>query len=69
MSTLTELVAAVVLHSSSAALSHFGVAAPPAQVEHTPPAPQRTVARSHPRSEKAAQNCPPGTQASLPSRA
>lgn len=45
MATLTEMVAALVVHSSAAALSHFGVtlevpqAAPPA-------AEQRVVARS-----------------------
>ena len=58
MATLTEMVAAVVVHSSAAAFSHFGVVVDTPKVE--PPraaavaADQRTVARSPrpaPRSE------------------
>jgi hypothetical protein len=59
MSTLTEIVAVVVMHSSTAALSHFGVAVTPAQVEHTPPVAQRVVARTHRKVEKvSAKDCP-----------
>lgn len=45
MQTLTEIVAAVVVHSSAVAYSHFGVTLDPHQ---TPPAPaaERTVART-----------------------
>ena len=68
MATLTEMVASVVLHSSAAAFSHFGVTleAPRAQ---PPAAEQRVVART-PRKieriekiEKAA-NCPEAAQRS-----
>jgi hypothetical protein len=49
MATLTEMVAAVVLQSSAAAFSHFGVVLDTPQVEAskvTPAAEQRIVARS-----------------------
>jgi len=47
MATLTEMVAAVVLQSSAAAFSHFGVTLETPQVERaTPAAEQRIVARS-----------------------
>jgi hypothetical protein len=48
MATLTDMVAAVVLHSSAAAFSHFGVTLDtPAQAEpRSTPAEQRIVARS-----------------------
>lgn len=51
MTTLTEMVAAVVVQSSAAAFSHFGVTLetppePPARVAAADP---RVVARSHPR--------------------
>ena len=48
MATLTEMVAAVVVHSSAAAFSHFGVTLEPPRLER-PPAPaveQRIVART-----------------------
>lgn len=44
MTTLTEILATVVVHSSAAALSHFGVTLEPA-VAPTPPAAERVVAR------------------------
>jgi hypothetical protein len=51
MATLTEVVAAVVLHSSAAAFSHFGVTL---DAPHTAPPPeQRVVARSPRRGEAA----------------
>ena len=46
MATLTEMVAALVVQSSAAALSHFGVVLDVAAVEPTPAVEQRTVARS-----------------------
>src|SRR6185369_15000539 len=49
MATLTEMVAAVVVHSSAAAFSHFGVTIDVPQVEAqraAPVAEQRVVARS-----------------------
>lgn len=52
MATLTEMVAAVVVHSSAAALSHFGVAVETPRVERAAPTPiaapaeQRVVART-----------------------
>lgn len=48
MTTFTEIVAAVVVHSSAAALSHFGVTIEPTPVEREAPAPiARVVARAH----------------------
>ena len=48
MATLTEMVAAVVVHSSVAAFSHFGVTLEAPRVERpaTPAVEQRIVARS-----------------------
>jgi len=46
MQTLTEIVAAVVVHSSAAAYSHFGVTLEAHQVEK-PAAAERTIARSN----------------------
>ncbi|MFN3573731.1 MAG: hypothetical protein ACK4TR_09400 [Phenylobacterium sp.] len=45
MQTLTEIVAAVVVHSSAVAYSHFGVTIEPHQPER-PAAAERKVARS-----------------------
>jgi hypothetical protein len=58
MATLTEMVAAVVVHSSAAAFSHFGVTIDTPRVEQ-PRAPavaadQRTVARSPRQAQPAA---------------
>jgi hypothetical protein len=53
MTTLTEIVAAVVVHSSAVALSHFGVTMAPAQVDQAaPPAAERVVARTHTQQHK-----------------
>jgi hypothetical protein len=46
MTTLTEIVAAVVVHSSTVALSHFGVTLEPAQVERPSAPVERVVART-----------------------
>ena len=46
MTTFTEIVASVVVHSSAVALSHFGVTMEPAQVERQPPPVERVVART-----------------------
>jgi hypothetical protein len=48
MTTFTEMVAAVVVHSSAAAYSHFGVTLEPVQVERPAPV-ERTVARTIPK--------------------
>ena len=53
MQTLTELVAAVVVHSSAVAYSHFGVTIEPHQPER-PVAAARKVARSTPTRPRAA---------------
>jgi hypothetical protein len=45
MGTLTELVATVVVHSSAAAYSHFGVTLEPVHLDSAPNA-ERVVARS-----------------------
>jgi hypothetical protein len=48
MTTFTEIVAAVVVHSSAVALSHFGVTMEPALVEAPSPAVvEHVVARTH----------------------
>lgn len=48
MTTLTEMVAVAVVHSSAAALSHFGVMVQPAPVVQAAPGPvaERIIARS-----------------------
>lgn len=47
MTTLTELVATVVVQSSAIAFSHFGVTLEPAHADRvTPPAAERVVART-----------------------
>ena len=46
MTSFAEIVAAVVVHSSAVALSHFGVTMEPAQVDRTPPPVERVVART-----------------------
>jgi hypothetical protein len=61
MTTFTEIVAAVVVHSSAVALSHFGVTMEPAQIERTPAPAERVIART-PTQHKAVRltNCPTG---------
>jgi hypothetical protein len=58
MTTLTEIVAAAVVHSSAAALSHFGVTLEPAPVVQpaATPGAERVVARTPRAPEKV--NCP-----------
>jgi hypothetical protein len=56
MTSFTEIVATVVVHSSTAALSHFGVTVTPAQVERPAPV-ERVVARTPRPSEKVV-DCP-----------
>jgi len=48
MATLTDVLAAVVVHSSAMAFSHFGVTVQPVQVAPAQgaPAPERVVART-----------------------
>jgi hypothetical protein len=46
MATLTEMVAAVVVHSSAAAFSHFGVTIDHPSMDQRPTAEQRVVART-----------------------
>jgi hypothetical protein len=46
MTTFTEIVASVVVHSSAVALSHFGVTMEPAQVERQPAPVERVIART-----------------------
>ena len=50
MTTFTEIVATVVVHSSAAALSHFGVTLEPVPVVQ--PAPAHTVERVIPRTPR-----------------
>lgn len=70
MTTLTEIVATVVVHSSAAALSHFGVTLQPAATVQ--PTPVHTVERVIPRSPRAPQNlasCPKPRVTMAPVRA
>ena len=46
MQTLTEIVAAVVVHSSAVAYSHFGVTLEAPQAEKPPAASEKSVART-----------------------
>lgn len=46
MTTFTDLVAAVVVHSSAMALSHFGATMEPTQIERPQAASERVVART-----------------------
>jgi hypothetical protein len=57
VTTFTEVVAAVVMHSSSVAFSHFGIVLEPAQVERPTPAVERVVART-PRKSGKLSDCP-----------
>ena len=60
MASWTELVATVVVHSSTAALSHFGVTVEPAAITQALPAnltAERVVARS-PKSAEPLADCP-----------
>lgn len=47
MSALTGFVASVVVQSSAAALSHFGLALEPTHVEKPAPVAEHVVARTH----------------------
>lgn len=70
MTTLTEIVATVVVHSSAVALSHFGVTLPPSATVQ--PAPVHAVERVIPRSPPASQNlasCPKPRLGAAPLRA
>jgi hypothetical protein len=46
MTTFTEIVATVVVHSSAVALSHFGVTMEPTQVDRASPPVERVIART-----------------------
>ena len=46
MTTFTEIVAAVVVHSSAVALSHFGVTMEPTPAERAAPPAERVIART-----------------------
>jgi len=62
MTTLTEVVAAVVVQSSAVAFSHFGVTPVPAVApEHVQPVAERVVART-PRKLLPAADCPEGAR-------
>jgi len=58
MATLTEMVAAVVLHSSAAAFSHFGVTLEAERIERPQPVPERVVARSPRKTAEKRADCP-----------
>lgn len=70
MTTLTDILATVVVHSSTAALSHFGVTLEPAQVVQPAPAGvvERVVART-PRGAQKLLVCPEPKSAAAPRKA
>jgi len=57
MQTLTEIVAAVVVHSSAAAYAHLGMPLEVHQIEKPAPV-QRTVARTAPKKDLKISDCP-----------
>lgn len=59
MHTFTEIVTAVVIHSSAAAYAHFGVPVEAHQVERSAPPAERTVARSTSKPATPIADCPP----------
>ncbi len=63
MTTFTEIVASVVVHSSAVALSHFGVTVEPAQTVRQPAPVEHVVARTPAQSPHRVvklSNCPLG---------
>ena len=58
MTTFADIVAAVVVHSSAVALSHFGVTMEPAQTERAAPNAERVVARTPARHHVLKTSCP-----------
>ena len=52
MTTLTTIVASVVVNSSAAALSHFGLNVEPLRIEKPTPVAERVVARSRPQPQR-----------------
>ena len=65
MTTLTGFVASVVVHSSAAAFSHFGLTLEPMHVEKPQPAAERVVARSKPAPQKLSADCPDQVRARI----
>jgi hypothetical protein len=73
MATLTEMVAAVVMHSSAVAFSHFGVTVEAPRAEQPQPAAERVIARTPRKTssvtpavkavEKVVADCPEAQQA------
>ena len=59
MTTFTDLVAAVVVHSSAAALSHFGVTMEASEAQRPQPAAERVIARTPQRKATRLSECPP----------
>jgi hypothetical protein len=57
VTTFTEVVAAVVMHSSTVAFSHFGIVVEAVQIERPTPAVERVVART-PRKVGKVVDCP-----------
>jgi len=58
MATLTEIVAAVVLQSSAAAFSHFGVTLEAERIEKPQPVAERVIARSPRKTAEKPVDCP-----------
>lgn len=64
MATLTDVLAAVVVHSSAVAFSHFGVTVQPVQVAPAQPVAERVVART-PARKIGRVDCPDAQRARL----
>lgn len=60
MTTLTSIVASVVVNSSAAALSHFGLTVEPLHIDKPAPVAERVVARTPAQPQKVAADdrCP-----------
>lgn len=61
MTTFTEIVASVVMHSSAVALSHFGVTLEPVQTDRQPAPVERVIARTRSQAQHRViklSNCP-----------
>jgi len=65
MTTLTGFVASVVVHSSAAAFSHFGLTLEPMHMDKPQAPAERVVARSRPAPQKLSADCPDQARAHI----
>jgi hypothetical protein len=65
MTTLTGFVASVVVHSSAAAFSHFGLTLEPLHMDKPQAPAERVVARTRPVAQKLSADCPDNVRAHI----